>query len=143
MSIGIKSTWILLLLLIGLVACQEENLSDCKAIQYDYELFENGPEDEGTKIMDYDLVDDCLELTVQYGGGCQEHEIDLVVGTWGYSLPPVAFSKLLHENNDPCDALVTKTLYFELESLLAKSGGDELKLAIEGFDEFIIIENTD
>lgn len=142
MTKGIKYGWILLILVIGLAACHKDDLSDCKAIQYDQDLYEKGPEDAGTQIMTYEIVDDCLELTVQYGGGCQEHEIGLVVGSWVYTLPPIAEAKLLHENNDPCDALVTETLYFETESL---TSGDveKIKLAIKGLDELIEIENTD
>jgi hypothetical protein len=142
MRIGIKQGWILLLLVFGWTACHDEDLSECEAMIHDYDLYENGPEDAGTKILNYDIADDCLELVVQYGGGCQDHDIDLVVGTWLYSLPPVAEAKLVHENTDPCDALVTETLYFETESLFS-GGSSRVKLAIKGFDEIIEIDNTD
>jgi hypothetical protein len=64
-----------------------------------------------------------LVLNLSYGGGCQEHTIDLVMGTNvnspidGGPLPKV-FSKLMHNNQDDCEALITEDIEFDLSPIL-------------------------
>ena len=60
-----------------------------------------------------------LSLDVEYGGGCETHEHALVAwGGWMESSPVQVEVMLTHEDlDDPCDALVRRTLPFDLTPL--------------------------
>jgi len=60
-----------------------------------------------------------LSLDVEYGGGCAAHELDLVAwGGWLESFPVQVNVLLAHEaHDDPCDALIYRTLQFNLTPL--------------------------
>jgi len=64
------------------------------------------------------LNGDCLDLVVQFSGGCVEHRFCLNwAGVLAESAPPQAFLYLVHDdNNDPCDNIVTRHLYFDVGS---------------------------
>lgn len=126
-------------------SCLKEDVvpEGCNKIQYDLELYVNGPEDKGTQIISHEnQPDGCIALVVQYGGGCEIHELGLVVGSWSYTDPITAEARILHENVDPCDALIADTLYFDTESLFI-NGYEKLRLAIKDYNEMIVLENTD
>lgn len=61
-----------------------------------------------------------LHLRVQYGGGCAAHEWVLHAHpALTHSVPPTATLRLGHDaNGDPCDAVVTDTLAFDLTPAL-------------------------
>ena len=65
------------------------------------------------------VVGQLLEASVSYGGGCENHEIDLVAfGGWLESFPVQVNVLLSHEDNDdPCDALVMETRSYDLSPL--------------------------
>jgi len=67
------------------------------------------------------LQNPLLVLEVEFGGGCRDHEFDLVAwGGWMESFPVQVNVQLAHEDfDDPCDALITKTLRFDLAPLKA------------------------
>ena len=60
-----------------------------------------------------------LEFDVEYGGGCEAHELELVaVGGWMESFPVQVRLVLTHDDrDDPCDALVRNTARFGLRPL--------------------------
>lgn len=63
---------------------------------------------------------DDLVLRVSYGGGCFEHSFSLEWdGTIMKSNPPIAPLRLVDtsDERDPCKAIRTKDLYFDLSSL--------------------------
>ncbi len=65
------------------------------------------------------LIGSVLELEVEYGGGCEDHVIDLVAwGGWLESFPVQVNVLLAHESNDdPCDALIQDERRFDLTPL--------------------------
>ena len=65
------------------------------------------------------LQTDTLALRVQYGGGCEDHEFQLVAGdAFMESNPVQAGVQLFHDGNgDTCEALLTETVRFNLEPL--------------------------
>lgn len=65
------------------------------------------------------VVGHLLEASISYGGGCANHEIDLVaIDGWLESFPVQVNVLLSHEDNDdPCDALVTETRSYDLSPL--------------------------
>ncbi len=70
-------------------------------------------------IMSTEVIGDTLDVLVQYSGGCVEHDFRLVCyGSWMESLP-VQVGILLSHNayDDNCDAIITKTLRFNLTPL--------------------------
>lgn len=62
-----------------------------------------------------------LELQVSYSGGCEVHQIDArLFGGWMESFPVQVRMALSHEDNDdPCDAIVFRTLLFDMRSVEA------------------------
>jgi hypothetical protein len=62
------------------------------------------------------LKGDSLVLAVSFGGGCREHTFLLLADAmWMESYPVQTGVRLAHEsNNDPCDAMLSRTLKFDL-----------------------------
>ena len=63
---------------------------------------------------------DCLVLTLEYGGGCREHQVDLALilpqcGT--PPLPPPTFEIRHDANRDVCKALITKDYSFDISGI--------------------------
>jgi len=70
-------------------------------------------------LREYSLVGSVLSLDVEYGGGCATHELDLVaLGGWLESFPVQVNVLVAHEDHDDaCDALIRRTLRFNLMPL--------------------------
>jgi hypothetical protein len=71
-------------------------------------------------IIEAKVDGDCLKLTLQYGGGCKEHQVDLALiqpdcGT--PPLPPPTFEIRHNANGDACKALVTKDYSFDISGI--------------------------
>ena len=71
-------------------------------------------------IIKANVDGDCLKLTLQYGGGCKDHQVDLALilpecGT--PPLPPPTFEIRHNANGDACKALVTKEYYFDISGI--------------------------
>jgi|GEM_PF-1401623 len=100
-------------------------------------VYDNGIVDSGTKIKNVGLNGNCLEVEFQYGGGCAEHEIQLVWnGALAESFPPQAWLKVIHDNQDPCDALLTKTYSYDLSEAFTKP----VILHLDGWEEDVRYE---
>ena len=67
------------------------------------------------------IVGDSLELSVQFGGGCRDHEFGLVTnGVFAESYPVQTWVRLAHDaNGDMCKALLSRVLRFDLSPLKA------------------------
>lgn len=72
-------------------------------------------------LGDHTLNGDILEVDLSFGGGCERHEIDLVVTNgWLESNPVRAGAVFAHEDHDdPCDAFLTVTRSFDLRPVAA------------------------
>jgi hypothetical protein len=70
-------------------------------------------------ILEAAIRDDYLEFQVSHGGGCATHHYDLVAfGGWMESDPVQIRAFFSHDGNgDPCDALITRELSFDLRPL--------------------------
>jgi len=71
-------------------------------------------------VLGIDIGDECMYLTLQYGGGCAEHKVDLALilpecGT--PPLPPPTFEIRHDANGDGCKALITKDYSFDLTGI--------------------------
>lgn len=71
------------------------------------------------KINQVTTKNDKLVINVQYTGGCERHDFELIWdGSYLESFPPVARMRLVHNSNgDPCKALPTEDLQFDLLDL--------------------------
>jgi hypothetical protein len=67
---------------------------------------------------------DSLWMTVSFGGGCRGHTFLLLGGgPWLESYPVQTGVRLSHESNDdPCDAMLSRTLKFDLVPLKVAFG---------------------
>ncbi len=120
--------------------------------------FDSRPDDwpgQPWALKGYALERPVLTLDVEYGGGCEDHEFDLVAwGGWLESFPVQVNVLLAHEDHgDACDALLTSELRFDLTPLerayAAAYGGPArgattilLRLRVPGVAEPRLIEYT-
>lgn len=92
----------------------EANESEVKEVTVDrsYHFRDTDPYEIDTMWM----VQDTLHIKVQYGGGCEPHEFELMSnGAYAKSMPPQMTLHLEHENNDDmCRGLITEELKFDL-----------------------------
>ena len=85
---------------------------------------------------------DQLLVTVQYGGGCAEHEVTLeAAGPLLKSLPPKQPLRVVHRTpGDPCRALIQEEHAFELKPWRGAPNGVTVIL-LEHWNEPLIYEN--
>lgn len=66
-------------------------------------------------VTSVEIEGDIATLEVSYSGGCGSHEFNLFVSNIFMESNPVQTESILsHVTEDPCDALVTETLTFDL-----------------------------
>ena len=65
------------------------------------------------------ITGDALQATVRFGGGCARHRIALLLGrAFMESFPVQVHARLTHDSGgDMCDALLTRTITFDLTPL--------------------------
>lgn len=71
-------------------------------------------------LINAEVVGDCLKLTLQYGGGCKEHKVDLaLIHPWCGTppLPPSTFEIRHDSNDDHCKALITNDYSFDISGI--------------------------
>jgi hypothetical protein len=80
---------------------------------------EKWPSDWVSALDSLRIEGDHLRFRVSYGGGCAAHDFKLVAwGGWMESFPVQVRAFLSHDGkNDPCDAIVTRALSFDLRPL--------------------------
>lgn len=122
-----KSAIIAFSISLFLSACtnQEEIIrnADCpKYVTLNYSNYDSLKTDP-LVLRDVKFDGDCLVLTLQYGGGCKEHQIDLAFiqpecGT--PPLPPPTFEIRHDARGDACKALITKDYSFDISGIREK-----------------------
>ena len=104
-------------------ACKDqvvENQATCrKYVELNYSNY-NSLRTDQVSLISATVDGDCLMLTLQYSGGCEDHQIDLALiqpecGT--LPLPPPTFEIRHNANNDVCKALVTKKYSFDVSGI--------------------------
>ena len=92
-------------------------------------------------ILSVSLTNNLLSLTINYQGGCAEHEFDLIGSSFIMkSLPPKRGLKLYHHpSEDDCRELVQKTLIFDISDF--RYGNEEIILSLENYSESISYTN--
>ncbi|MCB0282726.1 MAG: hypothetical protein KDF60_09125 [Calditrichaeota bacterium] len=97
--------------------------------------------DDPLDIKNVSISKDILSIDVQFGGGCEDHLFDMFTASAFLESNPVqADLKLVHNGlDDPCDALISKTVKFDLTPLkkayitsYGNSGSIYLRISISG-----------
>lgn len=127
---------LVLIALFFLTSCGNDNNVDltCKAILVDSKAYSEAISDDFDPIeINFDGA--CLEITVAYGGGCQEVSAELIAqDLLMLSNPPQMNLKFVLEDNDLCKAAVRKTFYFDTQNLKSVNF-DTMILNFENFPE--------
>lgn len=112
---------------------QEEILTDScpKYVELNYSNYTSLASDP-IVVKEAKVSGDCLVLTLQYGGGCKEHQVDLALiqpecGT--PPLPPPTFEIRHNTNGDACKALITKEYSFDISGI-KESGKHEVEFTL-------------
>lgn len=103
----------------GAVATLHQLLQGILPVIVDFETRPGEWPRDGLTLKRHTLARPILTLEVAYGGGCEDHEFDLVAwGGWLESFPIQVNVLLAHESHDDaCDALITQALRFDLSPL--------------------------
>lgn len=99
------------------VIVPENNCPKYKEVGY---MNQDSLKTDPINVLDVKIVGDCLQLTLQYGGGCKEHEVDLVLMLPECAtppLPPPDFRISHNAHGDACKALITKEYSFDLSGI--------------------------
>jgi hypothetical protein len=94
--------------------------------------YRSNPDSEPFKILKSSVDGDILRLTVEYGGGCEEHKFSVYsTGAYMKSMPPKLNLYIEHDGNqDPCRALIQKEIRVNLKSVQF-AGSQELVLILQ------------
>jgi hypothetical protein len=112
-----------LTLLVSLGACLGPDIvvpvSCEKYVELNYSNYDSLKTDPIT-VLSVDIGQECIYMTLQYGGGCEEHKVDLALilpecGT--PPLPPPTFEIRHDAKGDVCKALITKDYSFDLTGI--------------------------
>lgn len=118
-------------------ACEEEDLAN--SLNTANECHETLIADFDTQwtydpiyINEASLNDSILELNISHSGGCAEHDYQLIQEPLFCGTPPVfIIIRLSHDsNNDMCEALITKTLCYNLSSLYENFSQDDISIGL-------------
>jgi hypothetical protein len=114
-----------------------DNSEECLTIDFNNTVFAEGPVDPGMIINDCYIQGDCLLISLSYAGGCTEHNIGMAAMGWVKTNPAQVDGKIIHQNDDSCEAWITEELVFDLLPLRYENDS-LLIINLEGFDKQII-----
>lgn len=111
---------------------------DSTSIQYISISEMNNMKDIGDPytIISATIHENELWLTVSYGGGCKEHEFELLFNNAYLESNPlqIRLNMKHHGNNDMCRSIVRENLRFDLKSVQVK-GEQQLIIKLNGWEE--------
>lgn len=110
----------------------------CKPIINDEDAFRLLETDE-FKLIEVNILGNCLELRIEYGGGCKGIGVAMIgAGAYKESFPPQLDLRIIVEDDDHCEALVREYFHFDLTEI-QYDGADQLILNIEGWDNQVTV----
>ncbi len=95
-------------------------------------------DDGGERVSSAWLVDDALNLTLTYQGGCRVHTLaSCWDGGWSLGSSPTVDIEILHDSgSDPCDTWIAETVSFDVSFVrtrtLAEMSVDGVWLDVQG-----------
>ena len=91
--------------------------------------YNDGPYDPSTKINSIVWNGECLEISVSYSGGCEEHAFEIVTdGSIIKTDPPIINLGINHSNTDLCQAYLTESISIGLGDNIFLNDEDEIIL---------------
>lgn len=116
----------------------------CRPVLKDLGLFNSANKENDFTIKEAYQIENCLVLEVTYSGGCVEQEPELVWnGGLSKSLPPLASLKLHYRKSDDCEALVSRTYYFDLLPFFSAAGYNEIRVNIGGLKGEVTVRKSE
>lgn len=137
-----------LILLLAIVSCQSQKKTTdqgnekqtviCEPMLSFTEELNPGPSDYF--IMDSISINgNCLEVYVNYSGGCGGSEFQLYnTNRIKESMPPQTVLFLHFKDNDPCRAIVRDTLYYDLSPFEKFANNSGIWLNFKGYEKSIL-----
>jgi len=93
---------------------------------------------DGFNLMNVTIAGNCLTASIQYGGGCGEELVSFEflgsTAAFPLTIPATLETKIILDDNDDCEALVTKEVDFDLTPLQDENLNN-LNLTVEGWGE--------
>lgn len=118
---------VFLLSLITLISCNKDpqdpvddaTFLTVKASSQEYHALKSGNSENKSDpfhILDMEIIDDSVHVTVSYSGGCKQHSFEIIWSeSFSETVPPGTGIIINHDaNGDACKALVTQNLVFSL-----------------------------
>ena len=106
-----------------LTACDDHSETDCftacsQAVIINAEEYQNAPDDE-LRILNVQLEGDCLAIRFESGGCDGNSWVIMLIDSEAVmeSYPPQRNLRLSLKNQEPCDAIVTKEMAFNVSNL--------------------------
>lgn len=94
--------------------------------------YTDGPFDSSTKINSIEWNGECLEISISYSGGCEDHVFEVVRHeTVLYSNPPIFQMAIVHDNQDLCQAYPTVVLEVSLDEIADLEDSDKIILSFQ------------
>ena len=89
------------------------------------------------RILDTKIIGDILQIKIEYSGGCEKHDFNLIFnGVWKRSLPPKISLFLEHKfEHEKCKSLVSKIIEFDIKKLKEKN--NEVYINLVGYSKSI------
>lgn len=135
-----------ILFLLGLVifsSCEktDEYSGECGfPVEISETKFENGPFDGTMQIYQMNWTGTCLDITLAYSGGCDEHEFEVVTdGTILKTNPPIVTLAVVHDNKDLCEAFPSETINVDISYLEAYQDYDSIIIKLKNFEDQSIL----
>ncbi len=120
---------------------QKEDTQAKSTIKVDAVIGQFAKESDPITTIDTVFIEgNTMYIDLTYGGGCKEHEFE-VIGSLAIakSYPPIRSLQIVHNaNNDMCRALVNVRLEVNIENVAYKQeAGSEIYYTLEGWNERI------
>jgi len=96
------------------------------------------PTDPSTLISGHRQIGDCLILDTRFGGGCEDHLLQLVIdlNSSAVNINQSLLGKITHENTDVCEATVALEVHVDI-SRLKSLNQNVIALNIDEYDQII------
>jgi len=128
-----------------LFACDDHSETDCfkacsQPVIINADAYQNAP-DDGLQIVNTELEGDCLVIRFESGGCDGNSWVIKLIDSEAVmeSFPPQRNLRLSLQNQEPCDAVVTKEIAFNISNLrLAEY--DKIKLNITNSADQVLYE---
>ena len=96
-------------------------------------------------ILSSKIIGDQLWLTVSYGGGCKEHQFEMLFNNaypeseneYGETSKFITLTLKHNGNNDMCRSIVQQNIRFNLKSIQDK-GINEMEINVSGMENGIV-----